>query len=91
MCKFADSDFYLGNTAGIISVYAFLEKDAPRYVPGYSIGIAFLCFTIISSTAYFVMCWSQNRKRQKSTHDLGLTEHEKTEMGDMSPDYRYLL
>jgi len=23
--------------------------------------------------------------------DLGLTEYEKTELGDMSPDYRYLL
>lgn len=32
----------------------------------------------------------QNRKRER-THDVGLTEYEKTEMGDMNPDYRYML
>ena len=32
-----------------------------------------------------------NRKRDKMPVDVGLTEYEKTELGDMSPDYRYLL
>lgn len=33
----------------------------------------------------------QNRSRNKSVRDVGLTEYEKTELGDLSPDYRYLL
>jgi hypothetical protein len=37
------------------------------------------------------MCSWQNRKRDKSVRDVGLTEYEKMELGDMSPDYRYLL
>jgi hypothetical protein len=37
------------------------------------------------------MCWSQNKKRDKAVRDVGLTEYEKMELGDMSPEYRYLL
>jgi hypothetical protein len=37
------------------------------------------------------MCSLSNRKRNKSVRDVGLTEYEKTEMGDLNPEYRYLL
>jgi predicted MFS family arabinose efflux permease len=80
-----------GNVGGIIAVYAFLAKDAPKYITGYSICIAFVCLSGISCAIYFAMCYWQNRRREKSPTDLGLTEYEKTEMGDLSPDYRYLL
>ncbi|KAF2100640.1 MFS general substrate transporter [Rhizodiscina lignyota] len=78
-----------GNIGGIIAVYAFLKKDAPKYVPGYSIGIAFCCMSLLTSALYFAMCAYQNRKRQKTVSHL--TDYEKTELGDLSPDYRYLL
>ena len=76
---------------GIIAVYAFLKKDAPSYVPGYSICIAFACLTFLASTLYLIMCAMQNRRKQKSTTNVGLTEYEKTELGDLNPEYRYLL
>ncbi|KAK3065963.1 hypothetical protein LTS18_002187 [Coniosporium uncinatum] len=80
-----------GNIGGIIAVYAFLAKDAPRYVPGYSICIAFVCLSGISCTIYYFACMSQNKRREKTAHNLSLTEHEKLELGDLNPDYRYLL
>lgn len=80
-----------GNIGGIIAVFAFLKKDAPKYLPGYSICIAFVCLSALSCCAYLVMCSWQNRSRNKSVRDVGLTEYEKTELGDLSPDYRYLL
>ncbi|KAH7085139.1 major facilitator superfamily domain-containing protein [Paraphoma chrysanthemicola] len=80
-----------GNIGGIIAVYAFLKKDAPKYTPGYSISIAFVCLSALSCCLYFVMCSWQNRKRDKSVRDISLTEYEKMELGDMNPDYRYLL
>ena len=40
---------------------------------------------------YFVSILMQNRSRDRAPRDLGLNEYEKTEKGDMSPDYRYLL
>ena len=80
-----------GNIGGIIAVFAFLKKDAPKYTPGFSISIAFAGLTLITSTLYLVMCWYQNRKKERTATNVGLTDYEKTEMGDLSPDYRYLL
>ncbi|KAF2184415.1 MFS general substrate transporter [Zopfia rhizophila CBS 207.26] len=80
-----------GNIGGIIAVYAFLAKDAPKYITGYSICIAFVSLSALSCLMYFIMCRWQNNNRGKSVRDVGLTEYEKTELGDMNPDYRYLL
>ena len=80
-----------GNIGGIIAVYAFLSKDAPKYITGYSICLSFCCLSILACTAYFFACLFQNRQRDKAVTNSSLTEYEKTEMGDMSPDYRYLL
>ncbi|KAF2266645.1 MFS general substrate transporter [Lojkania enalia] len=80
-----------GNIGGIIAVYTFLKKDAPRYIPGYSICIAFVCLSALSCLTYFIMCGLANKKRDKSAHDVGVTEYEETELGDLAQSYRYLL
>ena len=80
-----------GNIGGIIATYAFLMKDAPGFKPGYSICIAFICFSGASCVAYFISIFVQNRNRDRAGTNLGLTEYEKVEKGDLSPDYRYLL
>lgn len=76
---------------GIIAVFAFLSKDAPKYITGYSICLAFTSLSVVSCILYFFACSWQNRQRDRTPTDIGLTEFEKTEMGDMSPEYRYLL
>ncbi|KIW05255.1 uncharacterized protein PV09_03788 [Verruconis gallopava] len=80
-----------GNIGGIIAVWVFLAKDAPKYVTGFSVCLSFCCLSILSCVAYFFACFIQNRNKDKSVHDSSLTEYEKTELGDLSPDYRYLL
>ena len=80
-----------GNIGGIIAVFAFLEKDAPKYIPGYSISISFTILSIIACIIYGVGCFTANKQRSRMPVDLSLSEHEKTEMGDLSPEYRYLL
>lgn len=80
-----------GNIGGIIAVFSFLAKDSPRYILGYAICIAFTCLSIIACAIYFVWCAAVNSRRNKSLTDVGLTEYEKTELGDLSPDYRYQL
>ncbi|KAM5354266.1 hypothetical protein ACJ41O_000916 [Fusarium nematophilum] len=80
-----------GNIGGIIAVFAFLKKDAPRFTPGYSISIAFTILSIIACICYGIACWAANKKRDENPPEGELTEEEKTELGDMSPTYRYLL
>ncbi|KAI4146188.1 MAG: hypothetical protein LQ341_002157 [Variospora aurantia] len=81
-----------GNIGGIIATYSFLPEDKPDfYRTGYSICIGFICLSAASCIMYAGSVLWQNRMREKAPTDLGLTEFEKTEKGDMSPDYRYLL
>ncbi|KAF7876760.1 hypothetical protein EAF04_001843 [Stromatinia cepivora] len=80
-----------GNVGGIIATYAFLAKDAPEYKMGYGICLGFLCLSAASCLAYFLAVLLENRQRDRRPRDLGLSEYEKTELGDLSPDYRYQL
>jgi MFS family permease len=80
-----------GNIGGIIATYSFQKSDAKHfYKTGYSICLGFICLSALSCLLYAFACLTQNRNREKS-HDVGITEYEKIEMGDMSPDYRYML
>lgn len=77
---------------GIVSTFAFLAKDAPKYIPGYSICIAFLLFSLLSSTVYCAGITWENRRRDRlqaqGAYDH-LSPEEKKRMGDLDPDYRY--
>lgn len=80
-----------GNIGGIIATYAFLAADAPEYRKGYGLCLGFLCLSAASCLCYFVAVLMENRKRERMPTDLSLSAYEKTELGDLSPDYRYLL
>lgn len=79
-----------GNIGGIISTYAFLAKDAPFYKPGYSICIGFICLSFVSCCVYALLITWENRKRDKTVR-ANLTDYEKTELGDLNPEFRYML
>lgn len=81
-----------GNIGGIIATYSFQANGAKTYWhTGYSICLGFICLSATACVAYFCAVLTQNRQREKLAGNIGLTEYEKTEMGDMSPDYRYML
>lgn len=80
-----------GNIGGIIAVFAFFPSDAPGYRTGYSICIAFTILAMVATVLYGWSCISTNRKRDKMPTDLNLTEQEKADLGDKSPEYRFLL
>ncbi|KAI0786404.1 MFS general substrate transporter [Abortiporus biennis] len=81
-----------GNIGGIIAAYSFLAKDAPKYISGYSICIAFICLSAISCCVYFVVILLENRRRDRGdAPGSDLSEEDKQQLGDLNPDYRYLL
>ncbi|RYP85422.1 hypothetical protein DL769_000975 [Monosporascus sp. CRB-8-3] len=79
-----------GNIGGIIATYSFLSTDAPRFVKGYAIAISFTILSIIACTIYLISIIVENRKRAKSARNVGLSEYEKTEMGDLNPEFKYM-
>ncbi|KAJ6788807.1 hypothetical protein PWT90_02810 [Aphanocladium album] len=82
-----------GNLGGIIAVYVFLQRDSPRFIPGYSVCLAWFVLSAISCCVYAFLCWNSNKKRAMLPPDAGahLTQEEKDDLGDNAPDYRYLL
>ncbi|KAL2216798.1 putative MFS transporter [Thermoascus aurantiacus ATCC 26904] len=80
-----------GNIGGIIASYSFRSRDAPEYRFEYTLSIGFCCFSAVMCSIYAFACWYQNRRRAAKGWGAELTEAEKTDMGDMSPSYKYLL
>jgi hypothetical protein len=80
-----------GNIGGIIASFSFTDAAKPRYIPGYSICIAFTILSMLSVVAYAAACVLQNRRKSRAAGAGGLTEEEKEDLGDMAPGYRYLL
>lgn len=79
-----------GNIGGIVATYSFLSKDAPEYKPGYSICIGFICLSAASCCAYAALISWENRKRDRTAR-ANLSEYERNELGDLNPEFRYML
>ena len=69
-----------------------MADDAPKYIRAYSISLAFISFCAIGCTLYFFAIISENRKRaQGLSEHCDKTDEEKARLGDLNPDYRYML
>lgn len=82
-----------GNIGGIIATFIFLSEDAPRYVKGLSISIAFTVFAMIFMVLYAIRLWFENKK--KGTYEYQaqyneLDERAKIIAGDKNPAIAYL-
>ncbi|AEO69617.1 7a18f7ff-9567-4127-b684-1e297667cc34 [Thermothielavioides terrestris] len=80
-----------GNIGGIIATYSFVSSDAPFYHKGYAICISFVCLSALAVVLYALAVVWENRRRSRRPRDLNLTESEKVELGDLNPEFRYML
>ena len=81
-----------GNSGGIVATFSFLANDAPKYIKGYSLSLGFISLSAICCTLYFFALASENRKRTRGLSEhSGKSEGEKAKLGDLNPDYRYML
>ena len=81
-----------GNLAVPIATFSVTASDAPKYIKAYALSLAFTGFTATCCTIYFFAIISENRKRAKGLSEhAGKSEEEKARLGDLNPDYRYML
>ena len=81
-----------GNCGAIISTFSYMAKDAPKFVKGYCLSLGFIGLSAVSCTLYFFALIAENRKRAKGLSEhSGKSEEEKVKLGDLNPDYRYML
>ena len=84
--------FALGNLGGPIATLSFSVKDAPKYIKDYSISLGFIGFAATFCTLYFFALIAENRKRaQGLSEHSGKSQEENAKLGDLNPDYRYML
>ena len=82
-----------GNAGGIVAVYMFLQDQAPRYTQGYGLSLAFVLLTMFLSTVYFLVCWRENRAKERSLRE-GNTEARGDRMevvDDLSSTFKNML
>ncbi|KAF3064097.1 putative transporter C11D3.18C [Daldinia childiae] len=79
-----------GNIGGIIATFAFLNTDAPYFKNGYSICLGFTCLSGLASVLYLISIYRENQRRKKAVRDVGLSDYEKSELGDLNPEFRYM-
>ncbi|KAK4146389.1 major facilitator superfamily domain-containing protein [Dichotomopilus funicola] len=80
-----------GNIGGIIATYSFIKEDGPLFTKGYAICISFICLSVVSCVLYAAAITWENKKRSKQVRNLNLTESEKLDLGDLNPEFRYML
>ena len=60
-----------GNVGGIVATFAFLSKDAPRYISGYAIDLAMTGVGFVSVLLYGLLVWRENRKLKAEPSEFG--------------------
>ncbi|KAF2424809.1 putative MFS transporter [Tothia fuscella] len=81
----------LGNCGGFISSNVYREEDAPRYQLGFGFTLAGVVVIGIAGVVFFFGLRAENRKRSRGSrlHLLDLPEHDRDNLGDAHPDFRF--
>jgi MFS family permease len=89
--------FMVGNSGGILGVWIYPSKHAPRYLPATSANTAFLAATLaLALGQVFYLTYLNRRKVDKRDDLLRGVEHLPLEeqikkLGDHHPDFKYTL
>lgn len=82
-----------GNSAALVSSNVFISSQAPRYPVGFGVGFALNIFGGLCCSMLFLGLLKENRRRDRNTGDneVQLSAHEKGNLGDGHPPFRFTL
>lgn len=74
----------------------YKSQDAPRYLPGHCVCLAFLCLSVVSAALLKFLLKRENRRRDKeygecTAVDLSQGSDEIEKLCDKHPKFRYAL
>ncbi|KZF26760.1 retrograde regulation protein 2 [Xylona heveae TC161] len=84
-----------GNLNGVVSSNIYRQSDAPRYIPGHAVVLAYLVlFLLCGSIVQHFLLARENAKRRAGERDgwvAGKSQEEIEMLGDKRPDFLYTL
>ncbi|KEF52265.1 uncharacterized protein A1O9_11505 [Exophiala aquamarina CBS 119918] len=89
--------FMVSNSGGILGVWIYPTKNAPRYLPATSVNVALLAAVIVLAAAQVVLFKSLNKKKVENREELlrGIEhlplDQQVKALGDHHPDFIYTL
>ncbi|TFK53081.1 MFS general substrate transporter [Heliocybe sulcata] len=89
----------VANTGGFIATWAYTADQAPRYVRGHSIALAFACFAWILVAANVIYCVLENKARRTGRRQSNIDRYRelwqsgktRAPIGDRHPDFLFTL
>lgn len=89
----------IANTGGFIATFAYTSDEAPKYIRGHSIALAFVIMAWLFIAANVLFCIHENRARQGGARDDNLRMYEellesgrtRAPIGDRHPQFRFTL
>ncbi|KAI5118773.1 hypothetical protein M0805_005654 [Coniferiporia weirii] len=89
----------IANTGGFIATFAYTADQAPRYIRGHTISLAFVCLSWVLIAANVLYCLWENKARADGRRQGNIEKYQelwdagktRASIGDRSPDFRYTL
>ncbi|KAF9523794.1 MFS transporter [Crepidotus variabilis] len=89
----------IANSAGFIAPFAYTPDQAPKYIRGHIISLAFVCFTWTLVACNVVYCWWENKARADGRRQSNIDKYNalfdsrktKAPIGDRHPDFKFVL
>lgn len=84
----------IGNAGGIMGSYLFFDSDAPEYVTGFGLSLAFAATGLLAAVAAELAYKRANSERAKVPEEetrARYTQDQLVAMGDRSPLFKYTL
>ncbi|KAJ1323040.1 MFS transporter ACS family allantoate permease [Microdochium nivale] len=84
----------IGNAAGVPAPFLYQSFDAPQYIKGHAVSMAFVATSTLIYIAFWLWFRRQNARRDAGKVDkkhvpVGLSEPEIEELGEYNPRFRY--
>jgi MFS family permease len=80
-----------GNIGSIVASNIFISKEAPKFITGYSVALAFVVLEAVLALVFLMALKRENGKRNSGSRNwrFDLPKEEADNMGDDHPDFRF--
>lgn len=82
-----------GNCGNLVSSNVFITDETPRFKTGFGTGLGLNILGVVASTTLELYCWMANRRRDAGKDNAKLDNSSEVlrDLGDLHPDFRYIL